>query len=279
MGIFVDTNNTVYVGDRSNCRVQVWMQGNMTPAKTLADQLNESYSLFVSIGGDIYVDNGRYNDKVSKWSANASNSTIALNVAGACVGLFVDMYDFQYCSLMHFQCVVKQSFIDDVNSLTLVAGNGTDGSSSTQLSEPRGIFVDIRSNLYVADCGNDRIQLFQSGQRNATTAVGSGAPSTIALNCPGAIVLDANGYPFIVDSINSRIVGAGPYGYRCVAGCSGTSGVSSNHLNYSTGLSFDSYGNLFVLDTYNSRVQKFLLMNSSCGKHDHVFLGRRSSFS
>ena len=137
----------MYVGDRSNNRVQVWLQGNMTPARTLLDQLNESYSLFVSIDGDIYADNGKSNDRVSKWSLNATNSTIALNVSGACVGLFMDMYDMLYCSLMHFQCVVKQSFIDYVNNLTIVAGNGTNGSSSTLLSGPRGIFVDVSGKI------------------------------------------------------------------------------------------------------------------------------------
>ena len=82
-------------------------------------------------------------------------------------------------------------------------------------------------------------------------------------------MLDADGYLFIVDSLSSRVVGAGPNGYRCVAGCDGTVGQGSSQLNIPTGLSFDSDGNLFVVDTYNSRIQKFELMNSSCGKHDH----------
>lgn len=48
-------------------------------------------------------------------------------------------------------------------------------------------------------------------------------------------------------------------------GCSGSSGSASNQLSYPQMMYFDVDGNLLVLDTYNSRVQQFLLrMNSSC---------------
>ena len=61
--------------------------------------------------------------------------------------------------------------------LALVAA----GSASDRLADPQGIFVDIDFNLYVADNGNNRIQLFLPGQLNATTVAGIGAPGTITL--------------------------------------------------------------------------------------------------
>ena len=189
-------------------------------------------------------------------------------VRGACYSLFVDPDQKIYCALGDFHRVIKQSFANDPNASTIVAGTGTQGSSPTLLSNPRGIFVDSGLSLYVADWGNNRIQLFLAAQLTATTVAGNGAPGTITLNSPGAVVLDADGYLFIADTANNRIVGSGPNGFRCVAGCGGT---GSSQLNYSRGLSFDTGGNLYVADSYNNRILKFLLATNSCGTYDHVY--------
>ena len=133
------------------------------------------------------------------------------------------------------------------------------------LHNPRGIFVDINFDLYVADCSNNRVQLFQLGQSNALTVAGSTAPGTITLSCPIAIVLDADKYLFIVDAGYNRVVGSGPNGFRCVVGCSG-GGAAANQLNNPWSLSFDSYGNLYVADQGNSRIQKFIVLNKTLGK-------------
>jgi tripartite motif-containing protein 71 len=161
--------------------------------------------------------------------------------------------------------VIKRSLNSSDNQLTTVAGIDCPGFLFNMLYYPSGIFVDINFNLYVADSGNNRIQLFQSGQLNGTTVAGNTAPGTIALNFPTGIALDADGYLFIVDSDNNRIVGSGPNGFRCVAGCSGHSSLS-NQLYNPQSMAFDSYGNIFVTDTGNGRIQKFLLATNSCSK-------------
>jgi hypothetical protein len=119
----------------------------------------------------------------------------------------------------------------------------------------------------VADSGNNRIQLFSSGQSSPITVAGSGAPQTIVLNSPTDVVLDADGYLFIVDYNSHRIVGSGPSGFQCIVGCSGVGGSGSNQLNLPFAMAFDSYGNIFVADTYNNRVQLFLLASNSCSKY------------
>src|SRR5207244_2151424 len=105
-------------------------------------------------------------------------------------------------------------------------------------------FVDINLDLYVADCGNDRVQLFHSGQLNGITVAGNGSIENISIACPTAIVLDADKHLFIVDQNNHRIVELGPNISRCLVGCSGY-GSASFQLNYPQTLSFDSYGNMF----------------------------------
>jgi hypothetical protein len=69
-----------------------------------------------------------------------------------------------------------------------------------------------------------------------------------------------------VDSGNHRIVKSGLNGFQCLAGCSGFSGLASNQLNGPWSLSFDSYGNIFVTDQGNNRIQKFILSINSSGK-------------
>ena len=153
-----------------------------------------------------------------------------------------------------------------MNTNTTIAGTGVPGNSSTQLSGPAGIFISNNYSLYVADSSNDRIQLFMSGQINATTVAGTGAPGTITLARPRGVVLDADGYMFIIDCFNNRVVGQDSSGFRCILGCTNINGSGSNQLLMPSSLSFDSHGNIFVVDTGNRRVQKFLLATNSCGE-------------
>ena len=218
--------------------------------------------------GDIYVDNGRYYGSVDKWPVNSSSSVAVMSVPDFCSGIFVDIFNSIYCSLKSVHQVVRRLSTDIVTTTTMVAGTGTNGSRSDMLASPLGIFVTSALLLYVADCGNDRVQLFRSGQRNATTVAGA---FNVVLNCPSGIVVDGSGYLFITDSGNNRVIGSGPNGYRCISGCSQMSSSGSNQLHNPRGLSFDRGGNIYVVDGLNARVQKFVLASNSCGEWS-VFL-------
>ncbi|CAF1505724.1 unnamed protein product, partial [Adineta steineri] len=262
-GVFVDNNNTVYVCEYSLNRVQAWPEGRSNPTRTISGSLNLPYTVFVTSSGDIYIDNGNVNNRVDKWTLNATNSTVAMNVKNICTGLFVDINNNLYCSPFNYHQVNTKSLNSNSNMWTIAAGTGCSGSTSNTLHDPRGIFVDTDLNLYVADFTNDRVQKFLSKQVNGITIAGTGATGTISLNGPNGIVLDADGYVFIADYYNNRIVGSGPNGFRCLVGCSSIAGSASNQLNLPTSLSFDSYGNMFVADSSNHRIQKFNLINTT----------------
>jgi hypothetical protein len=169
--------------------------------------------------------------------------------------------------------VVKRSLNDpEMTSIIVAAGTGSPGSAFNELNEPHGIFVDVNLDLYVADCRNNRIQLFQSGELNGITVAGSTSPNpTINLNCPTGIVLDAEKYVFIVDSGNHRIVGSGLNGFRCLIGCYGM-GSQSNRLNSPISFSFDHSGNMFVTDQKNNRIQKFEYLKICFGKSNKSYM-------
>ena len=194
------------------------------------------------------------------------SSPIPFSSFPQCSGLFVDVTNNLYCSQQDRHQVVTKSLSDPSIALSVVAGSGCPGSASQMLNSPAGIFVTISFDLYVADSKNDRIQLFRFGDINATTLVGKGTTGTFVIFRPTGITLDADGYLFIVDQMNHRIIGSGPGGYRCVVGCSESGGTASDQLNQPFTMSFDSTGNIFVTDWGNDRIQKFILLNNSCGE-------------
>ena len=119
----------------------------------------------------------------------------------------------------------------------------------------------------MADSNNSRVQRFDFGQKNGTTVAVNDSSPLLVLNYPTGVVCDGYGYLFIVDSGNRRIIGEGPNGFRCVAGCSNESDLAQYQLNWPTSMSFDSDGNIYVTDTGNDRVQKFELTSSVCGNY------------
>ncbi|UJR06685.1 hypothetical protein I4U23_010971 [Adineta vaga] len=276
-GIFINTNNTIFVTDTMNSRVQIWMNNSINPTKTLSNGVYYPYALFVNDNGDIFVDNGYYGRRVDKFAFNSNTSVSVMRVNSSCLGLFIDINDTLYCSMYDSNQVIKKWLNDNTNKTVIAAGTGIAGTTSYHLYAPNGIFVDINFDLYVADCYNNRIQLFRSGRLNGTTVVGAASlNTTILLYGPTSIILDIDKYPFVADQYNQRIVGSGPNGFRCLFGCSGSYGSNANQLNYPTTLSFDSYGNLYVTDKDNSRVQKFSLATNFNGQTTNAMASTQS---
>jgi sugar lactone lactonase YvrE len=263
--VFVNTDNTVYTANRQKKEILVWNENSIKPNKTISGDFSDVFSLFVTSNGDIYIDNG-VNRRVMKWISNTNTFVTVMNVKSACSGLFVDINDNLYCSMFDYNQVVKRSLNDPLMALTVVAGTGREGSGSNELDRPQGIFVDVNLDLYVTDCENNRVQLFQLGQSNGITVAGERTQNpTISLRCPSGVVLDSDKYLFIVDSVNNRIIGSGINGFRCLVGCHGM-GSQSNQLFQPRSLSFDRDRNMFVNDKYNHRIQKFEYLDNSIGK-------------
>jgi len=221
------------------------------------------------MSGNIYVDtlNSIGWGGISKWTSNLTSGILTMRTCQKCWDVFVDIRNMLYCSLSDRHQVIAKSLNYSTNTFLIIAGTGSADMALNTLNNPRGIFVDINFDLYVADCGNDRIQLFHFGKLTGITVAGSSSSNiTITLNCPTGIILDADKYLFIVDSGNHRIIRSGPNGFQCLLACSGSSGSASNQLNGPWSLSFDIYGNIFVTDKGNSRIQKFVLSINSNGK-------------
>ncbi len=245
----------------------MWHEDSINPTQIISGNFTDSCSLFVTSNGDIYIDDGEKNGQVQKWVATKNTFVNVMYAHSSCDGLFVDKNDTLYCSMRKYHQVVKRSLKDaDMTSIIVAAGTGSKGSALNELSEPNGIFVDVNFDLYVADCSNHRVQLFQSGELNGITVAGQTSPNpTINLLCPTGIVLDAEKNLFIVDNNNHRIVGSSLNSFRCLVGCYGE-GSGSNQLFHPISVSFDHSGNMLVADTENYRIQKFEYLESCSGK-------------
>lgn len=262
-GLFISGINTIYMPSRAFNYTLMSVQGTTTMTYLYTRSIRP-LSVFVTIIGDMYIDNGYLNGRVDKFVSSSNTTTSVMNVNGSCYGLFVGLNNYLYCSMKDFHQVVKLLLNNDTTIPSNAAGTGSAGSTSAMLNSQQGIYVDNNMNLYVADCGNDRVQMFQWNQLNGMTVAGNGS-STISLSCPSGVVVDNDGYLFIVDSNNHRIVGSSWDGFRCIVSCSG--GGSTNYqLSFPQSMAFDSYGNLYVTDRNNSRIQKFSIQKYNCSK-------------
>ncbi|CAF3453635.1 unnamed protein product, partial [Rotaria socialis] len=270
-GIFVDSNDTLYAVAQDRSQILTLFK-NSTNLLSPTNFLLANYTgIIVSIEGEIYLENGTESGRIVKWTKNTNTSVSVAYFPGYCYGLFIDHNNSLYCSMKEKNAVVKMSLNDKTSKIVNVTGTGTSGSGLDQFSKPWGIFVDNNFTLYVAECGNNRIQRFQLGEKNGTTIAGNGTTiagngtlKNLELKCPTDIILDADGNLFIADNDNSRIIRVIHDAYHCVVGCNRNSTTVSEKLNKSYAVRFDSRGNLFVADEYNHRIQNFTLATNSC---------------
>ena len=217
------------------------------------------------------------NSRVMKWAPGASVGVLvaggngvgnAINSLDNPTGLFVDPNTYAvWIADKNNNRIVKWSSSAQVMA---VYGNGS-GSGANQFRNPSGVFVDTSASntMYVADSANNRIQLWSAGAGSGVTVAGhTGFPGSglNQLNFPVAVIVDTNGYIYISDSNNYRVMrwAAGSnYGVP-IAGNVLLNGIWLSRPGYSTfGISLDPSGGLLVADLSSNRVVKYAL---SCRK-------------
>ena len=152
-------------------------------------------------------------------------------------------------------------------------GYGGDDGPATQarLGNPQGVAADGAGNLYIADFRNNRIRKVEAATGTISTIAGTGewgdsgdgGPATQAqLGYPEGVAVDGAGNLYIADFRNNRIrkveaatgtistiAGSGEWGY------SGDGGPATRaQLGYSSGVTVDGAGNLYIAD--GRRVRK-----------------------
>src|SRR5271157_2356151 len=243
-GVALDSAGNLYIADSSNNRIRGVAGGTIT---TIAGNGFENFS------GD---------------GGLATSASLSLPE-----GVAADSAGNLYIADSGNQRIRKVSG----GTITTIAGNGMQGFSgdggpatSASLTYPAGVAVDPAGNLYIADSYNNRIRKVSGG--TITTVAGNGAygfsgdggPATSAsLYWPQGVAVDSAGNLYIADTGNQRIrkvsggtittvAGNGAYRY------SGDGGPATSASLEPRGVSVDSAGNLYIADSWNSRIREVL---------------------
>ncbi|CAF5126723.1 unnamed protein product, partial [Rotaria magnacalcarata] len=242
-----------------------WAQNGVTIAGgngsgDATNQLREPYGLFVDDDQTVVIADFGMDKRVVRWSRRSGTTQGEILIDNiACRGLAMDEQRYLYVSNTG-KHEVRRYQLGEKNG-TLVAGGNGQGGGLNQLNEPRYLFVDRQQNVYVSDGSNYRVMKWNKGANEGIVVAGGqgegDAPTQ--LNDPGGLFVDTLGTLYVVDSGNHRVMRWTQedrnQGTVIVGG--NDEGVGANQFNYPIGLSFDRHGNLYVVDQYNHRVQRF----------------------
>lgn len=283
IGIYVATNDDIYVTDRGNQRVQRFSSGSRFGTTVAgngsvgwgATQFYNPYGIYVDpMTYDIYIGDF-YNSRVQLWRANATQGQTVIGsgthrpyVPGV-GGVRRDSMGNIYVSDYFNSQVLR--WAPNASNATVVAGNGSVASGIDSLAYPWQIDLDATgTNLYVADCNNCRVskwQLLTNGSRATATIVaggnGCGGGAHQLSSPPAVYVSRRTGDVYVSDSFNNRIqkwtVNA-TQGVTVAGSPQGLAGSGINQLRSPAGIALnmnETY--LYVADAGNNRIQRFSL--------------------
>ena len=134
---------------------------------------------------------------------------------------------------------------------------GSSGGGNGQFNAPRGIAIDTENNVYVADSYNSRVQKFDASG-NFLMKWGVNGKEEGQLTQAFGIYIDVNGYVYVTsrgdgnESIQ-KFSSEGSFIFKIGNSVGSDNGQFSNP----EGIAVDAFGNIYVADKNNARIQKF----------------------
>lgn len=291
VGVAVDGQGTVYVGDSHNNRVRrigsdgvvATLAGGVTSGVAFADgpaadaRFSEPRAVAVDTAGAVYVADA-INNRIRKIGPDGQVTTVAGGPAGDADGpsaearfryprgVAVDADGNLYVADKDNNRVRKITPVGVVSTLAGgPAGNADGPAAEARFTFPEGIAVGPDGAVYVADAGNHRIRRIGRDGRVSTLAGGSpgladGVSAVARFNTPRAVAADAAGNVYVADAGNNRIRKVTPEGVvTTVAGSERgyANGVGkAARFDEPFGVAVDLAGNLYVADLNNNRIRK-----------------------
>src|SRR6266566_1438619 len=253
VGVAVDGQMNVYVGDSNNFRIQ---RLSASSGSYLSSMLYPRPSMFASPydaavdgSGHIYVvDEG--NNRVQMFSLTGTY-LMAWGTTGTGNGQFYGPFGIAIDSsnnvyVTDYSNNRVQKFDSSGNSIIQW---GSSGAANGQFSGPTGVAVDGLNNVYVVDSSNNRIEKFTSSG-GFLTAWGSSGSGNGQFSIPGHLSPDSTGDVYVSDTYNDRVQEFTSSGTFLTS--FGTVGSGNGQFVDPEGLTIDASGSVYVIDTGNS---------------------------
>jgi DNA-binding beta-propeller fold protein YncE len=137
---------------------------------------------------------------------------------------------------------------------------GATGTENGQFNTPHSIAVDAQGNVYVADMGNKRIQVFDNNGTFKTQFTNVGAPRAICISPgPQQFLYSSNSNPTEDPFLNGEIYKMQLDG--TVVGRIGRAGKQIKEFGMVNAIDCRDPNTLYVAELMNWRVQKLSLKN------------------
>ncbi|CAF0745737.1 unnamed protein product [Adineta steineri] len=266
---FIETSTTqdscntfVPIPSAAKCTAPEWRANGVTVTSSLDAPVN----LFIDRRDRMWVvDQGHH--RVQRFVPGSSNGTTVAE--GSAVvdksaqllwawGFYVDANDNVYVADFHGR--VQKFAPGDLDGATIAGGRGN-GTELYQFGYSYSIFFDRQDQLYVSDSTNCRVIKFASGSK-----VGSVVISASEVSQPTGIYVDGCNNLYVADEgkhvVRKYLNGNLTLG-TTIMGEAGKGGPGSHQLNIPRGLAFDRYGNVYVADESNHRVQRLSIRDGT----------------
>ena len=259
----------VYVADGGNHRIQVFdLNGQFLKAWGGVEgegpgELTEPWGIAVSDDGRIYVadtwnhriqifdEDGQYLSEFGDFANTDGDPQSAPGTFWGPRGLALDSAGNLYVADTGNKRI--QKFASDGRHLSSWGGGGI---IAGHFEEPTDVALDSAGNIYVADTWNQRIQKFDPQFNFIKEWPVVGWDGQNITNKP-YLTIDGQDNVYISDPVNFRIIAYNAEGE--VLQTFGQFGAENDAFRLPLGLAFAEDGHLFVVDSDNQRLMKFML--------------------
>ncbi len=260
-GMYVTPSGDLYVSDFYGNRVLKYPAGytSSTPGIVVAeDGLLYPVGVYVNGAGDVYVAN-YLNNNVLMFPSGSTSTTVGTIVAdnGIAGPAAIHMN-------ANGELFVANNGIGTITKYPAGSVSGTPGTTvASGYANIIGMYVDPSDTIYVADYANSAITKHAPGSISGTVVAGGNGAGSAAnqLNLPSGVFVDNTGNIFVSDRSNNRVqmfpAGSTSATNGVTVAGTGSSGSGANEFDTPENTFVDQYGNLYVSDFYNNRVQIF----------------------